>query len=151
MKEEKNQTPHFYKEKLNELKSKMNILLNRYKKSYPLYKSNPNINEYKSLYQNDIKQIQNIQDEVFLLQSKLLKEMEDKSNKLQNINMDIEFQKDIYNLGEEILNKNLNETSAGKPRLNEYKEELHTQYYILLYNTVLVGVSGYIFYKMLYI
>jgi|AntAceMinimDraft_13_1070369.scaffolds.fasta_scaffold06310_3 hypothetical protein len=145
------ETPKFYDEKSDELKSKMEILLSRYRKSYPLYKSSPNINEYKSMYQNDINQIQIIFDELFLLQSNISKITEDRSSKLQDINNDIASEKYAQDLGEKELNDNLNSAQSGTPRFKEFRQGLNTQYYILIYNILLLSGSIYILNKMLHI
>jgi hypothetical protein len=137
-------THDFYKKNADELKSKMNILLLRYQKSYPLYKSNPNINEYKSMYDNDMQQIQNIINELFLLESMITKDSETKSKNIESNNNTITNQKTTYNLGEEIFNENKNNKQAGPPRLEEFREKLNEQYYIFFYYVILFIFSGYL-------
>lgn len=142
-------TPSYYKEKNDDLKSKMNILLGRYKKSYPLYQANQNINEYKSMYENDVQQIQNLMDEHFLLENELIKDSSQKSKALQDTNANIVTQRKEYNDIKGVLENNIDDNQAGFPREYEFRYELNNEYVALLYNVGLLGLSGYFLHTLL--
>lgn len=145
-------SPEKYKNQLNELEDKINILLQRYNKSYTLYKSNPNINEYESVYNNDVQQIQNIFDEIFVLENNILKDSENNSSKLEDVNKNIEFSKEKYNLLKNNVNSNggINDNDSGKTREKDTHYELSLEYYKLAFHIILLLGITYMLKTMLY-
>lgn len=135
--------PSYYKTKNDDIKSKMSILLGRYKKSYPLYQSNQNVNEYRSMYENDLEQIQKLLEEQFLLENELVKDADARSKTLDDVNINIEINKLEYNNIKGILQANIDSNQAGLPREYEFRYELNNEYVVLAYNIALLGVVGY--------
>lgn len=143
-------SPENYKEEVNDLQDKLNILLQRYKKSFTLFKSNPNINEYQSVYNNDIKQIQNIFNEIFRLENNILKESENNSNKLENINANIEYSKEKYETLKSETSNNDNDNDSNKRRVKDTQYELNLEYYKLIFHIILLFGASYMLKTMLY-
>lgn len=142
--------PLFYKNNINELISKFNVLLARYNKSYPLYQSNKNINEYKSMYENDVLQIQKLFNELLMLNNMLDIDSEHKTKKIEKKNMEIDVGKAFYRIGKGELDETKQGNEASKPRLKEYRQQLNTQYSIMAYNIILLGLCGYSLKKLLF-
>ena len=139
-----------YKLQTEEMKDKLNILLQRYQKSYPLYKANKNITEYKLMYENDQQQIQKIFDNFFLLENEIIKSSDKNSNNLYEKNQTIQLLKKTYhNLNEENINET-NESDAGKPRENDSIYKLHNEYYKLGYHILLISGISYMLKSLLY-
>lgn len=75
------QTSTSFKNKLKDIETNFNISINGLLKSYPEYKLYPNVTELESVYNNNVYNLQDVKQSLFLLQNNI----NDHNNKLQQV------------------------------------------------------------------
>jgi hypothetical protein len=141
--------PKTYEDKLNENKTNFEMLMIRLKKSYPLYKANPNNEEYRSIYENDVANIQKTYNDLLQIENNIAKSSNYLSRKMASNNQEIERNKQIYNENKTNLISLQNENNAGVPREGEYNFLLNIQYANLAFELGLVSIAIYSMYRLM--
>ena len=138
----------YYKEQMNQNDKKIQLTLENLRKSYPLFKTTKSA-EYSKIYFNDVKNVETVFHDVYLLQNELLKDSNALSKELEQNNKLInKYEKELKQttkIFDNVSNKDL----ASKPRMKNSKTDLQDTYI----NTVLIsiGIVGclYISYKQI--
>ena len=126
-------SPSQYYEELKNLNDQFFLTLDEYTAMYPLYKLNPDYEEYQSIYETDKGNMQTNKSDIFLLQNNLEKDIVTQDNNLIMINNQIKkLEKENKKLKKEFNSLG----SQDKAALGAAQE------YQLLYNENLGSIIG---------
>lgn len=145
-----NLLPDEYLKKINNIETKKNIILEDLKNTYINYKLYPDISEYENIYLNNKYNLENIQNDIFLL-IKLIK------NTISQYNNDIEKINDIIdklkyqNLELNNKYKILTSENNASSGLNNQQNSIYNLNKYNLILTILSFFSIIFFYKKIYI
>jgi hypothetical protein len=141
--------PQTYDEKMEENKTNFEMLMIRLRKSYPLYKANPNNAEYRTIYENDVANIQKTYNDLLQLENEIGKSSTYLSTQMSTNNQEIERNKRIYEENKTNLVSQQNENNAGIPREDEYNFLLRLQYANLAFQIGLVSIAAFSMYRLM--
>lgn len=145
---EKHPPSKTYEKKLQELKTKFQLLLERLKKSYPQYKQNKTA-ETESIYESDMNQLEHIFSEIFLLKSELVKKNTELRNILERKDNVLKETKQMYKKEKGDMIEEDGVYNASFPREKEYMNKLHDNYIIIGFYTTGIISSIALLYKLL--
>lgn len=126
------------------------VLVTEFKKIYPMYKSNPNDPETKSLYLNNQMQL-----------NKVFSNLEDLNNSISNSNDVLETElgaltdvlkesKDYYNTNQPKLQEVIDNNLGDFPREKAFEEKLRHQYVETGYTVALIIALVFFYRKLLF-
>lgn len=135
-----------YKEKLNELETKIKIIFNKLNNSYPNYKLYPNVSELQNIYTNDTYNLDDIKNTLFSIETSINKD----NNKLLTMILNKEKQLNELKKNNEQLKKkyeSMIDTDASSFGLHSQTKDKYQQRFISL---VLAITFTFIFLTMAY-
>ena len=132
-------TAQYYVDKLDELKTTMNVSIHNLKKSYPLYKiyKTP---EYTKIYMNDSTNIETVFHNLYKLQNQLITDSTKKSAAMETNTRSIDNAKKNVALKTQELLAIEDAAQAAKPREHDFKHQLSSTYKITA--TISIGIVG---------
>ena len=138
----------YYQEQMKQNDKKILLTLENLKKSYPLFKTTKS-SEYSKIYYNDVKNVEQVFHDVFLLQNQLLKDSNKLSKELEQNNKLITKYEKEFHTTEDLYANVSNKELASKPRMKNTKTDLHNTY--IKTALISIGILGslYISYKQI--
>ena len=140
-------TPDQYKQSLNELDSRYNVILNELTNAYPYAKTYPNQNKYTSAYQKDESNLTKLQSDLFLLLDNLQGDISSVSNTIARYVKQIGI---IEEQNKELMIELQSITNLGDGAIQAYQDSNFVYNYSFYENIVfffMISGLGFTFYK----
>lgn len=138
-----------FKKNIEEIDNQFFLYLERIMNSYPPYKSNPEIDEYRNIYENDENQLNTLFLQVDGLEQKIRLEIEKNNQIIEKQKNQVNKYRQLFEISLLDLEKIKSENNSSIPRKEDYNRLLYYQYVALFYKSILLGSFGYLFYRLL--
>ena len=135
-----------FKNTLDEYNTNFYLVLERYKTSYPLWKSTGN-EEYNNLYLESRTQLETIFKDLFLLENEIKQKADAMNGQLQDSNETITQLKSAYNMNANKLKNTRNLNLASFPLKREFRYQRFQSSIDLVYYLIGFFVISYFLWK----
>ena len=138
-----------YNKRLQELSTIYKLLIDKFKKVYPLYKADSSNTEYVKMYTDVQDQIQNIYSEMESIDQQLENKVLKDDMLFNRLNNKLKETKIFYNKTKPKLKNIISKNEGAVPREEDIKQELYYKYMDFGYILILFGVMFYSYRKLL--
>jgi hypothetical protein len=130
-----------FKDKINDLDSGINILLDEYKKLYVLVGVNPNNQEYQQQYQNMVNNLDSVMSKLFSVSKDIQVNVNNVNKTLVEYDILIKEEKKINNDVKTTLGIVENENNAASEMISDYKD-IYEKRYLRNWSLILGSIIG---------